>query len=52
VVDDRRHAVVGLILRKSGLNCSPVPMFTGTILYGSPHSSSMMEILKPLGVGQ
>jgi len=32
VIDDRRNAVVGLILRNSGLNCSPVPMFTGTIL--------------------
>ena len=44
--------LLGLIFRKSGLNCSPVPMFTGMILYGRPHSSSMMEIFQPFGVGQ
>src|SRR5471030_2622186 len=35
--------LLGLIFRNSGLNCSPVPMFTGTILYGRPHSSIMLE---------
>ncbi len=42
----------GEIFRKSGLNCSPLEMFTGISLYGRPHSSSMIEILKPFGVGQ
>ena len=44
--------LLGLIARNSGLNCSPVPMFTGTSLYARPHSSSMMEIFQPFGVGQ
>ncbi len=42
----------GAIFRKSGLNCSPLEMFTGIRLYGVPHSSSMIDILKPFGVGQ
>ena len=42
----------GEIFRKSGLNCSPFEMFTGFKTYGRPHSSSMIEILKPFGVGQ
>ena len=44
--------LLGLIFRNSGLNWSPLPMFTGTSVYGSPHSSSMMLIFQPLGVGQ
>ena len=38
--------------RNAGENCSPRPMFTGFTLYGRPHSSSMMEIFQPFGVGQ
>src|ERR1700704_4296124 len=42
----------GLILRNSGLNCSPVRMLTGRTSYSRPVSSTMMWILCPLGVGQ
>src|SRR5665213_723445 len=42
----------GLILRKSGLNCSPWLILTGWTEYGSPISSSATEILRPLGVFQ
>ena len=42
----------GLKARNSGANCSPLPMFTGFIEYGRPHSSSINEIFQPLGVGQ
>ncbi len=42
----------GLIARKSGLNWSPAPMSMAWTVYGSPHSSSMMWTLWPLGVGQ
>jgi hypothetical protein len=38
--------------KNAGANCSPLPMLTGMKLYGSPHSSSMMEIFQPFGVGQ
>jgi hypothetical protein len=44
--------LLGLMARKSGANCSPLPMLTGTSRKGRPHSSSMMEIFHPLGVGQ
>ena len=42
----------GEIAKKSGLNCSPLPMFTGTSVYGIAVSSRNMVILWPLGVGQ
>src|SRR2546422_2786255 len=42
----------GEIARNSGLNWSPWPMLTGYTTYGSPHSSSMIEIFQPFGVGQ
>src|SRR5436305_14392520 len=42
----------GLILRNSGLNCSPFEMLIGTTLYGSPISSSATDILRPFGVFQ
>ena len=42
----------GLIAMKSGLNWSPLPIFTGIKLYGRPVSSSMMETFQPFGVGQ
>ena len=42
----------GLIARNSGWNWSPLPILTGTVRYASPHSSSMMAIFQPLGVGQ
>ena len=42
----------GEIFRKSGLNCSPLRNIHRDHVYGSPHSSSMIEILKPFGVGQ
>jgi hypothetical protein len=44
--------LLGAILRKSGLNWSPLPMLMGTISYGRPTSSRNMVILCPLGVGQ
>src|SRR5687768_16998153 len=41
----------GLIFRYSGVNCSLlVPMLILCARYGRPHSSSMMETLRPLGV--
>ena len=42
----------GEIARKSLANCSPFPMFTGNILYGSPVSSRKIVILWPFGVVQ
>jgi len=36
-VDDGRHAIVGLMARNSGLNWSPRPMFTGTMVVGQAH---------------
>src|SRR5205085_12632154 len=43
----------GLIARYSGVNCSLfVPMLILCTLYGRPHSSSMMETLRPFGVLQ
>src|ERR687891_1384429 len=42
----------GAILRNAGSNCSPRMMLTYLTSYGRPHSSSMIVILWPLGVGQ
>ena len=42
----------GLILRNSGLNCSSLLMSTACAAYGRPHSSSMIETLRPFGVDQ
>src|SRR5436305_10496242 len=42
----------GLIARKSSFICSPLVMFTGITLYGSPISSSATLILRPFGVFQ
>ena len=42
--------LLGLILRNSGLNWSPLPMSMACAAYSRPHSSSMMETLRPLGV--
>jgi hypothetical protein len=42
----------GEIARNLGSNCSPLEISTGCTTYGSPHSSSMMEIFQPFGVGQ
>src|SRR5439155_13846445 len=42
----------GLSLRNAGAICSPLPMFTGITLYGSPISSSATDILRPFGVFQ
>ena len=44
--------LLGEIARNSGVNCSPFWMSTYFTVYGSPVSSSMMEIFQPLGVGQ
>ena len=44
--------LLGLMRRKSALNCSPPPMSTGMVWYARPHSSSMMEAFQPFGVGQ
>src|ERR1700694_5521795 len=44
--------LLGLIARKSGAICSPLVMFTGMTLYGSPISSSATLILRPFGVFQ
>src|SRR4051795_5342703 len=44
--------LLGLILRNPGAICSPLLMFTGITLYGSPISSSATEILRPFGVFQ
>jgi hypothetical protein len=44
--------LLGEIARNSGVNCSPLEMSTARMLYGSPHSSSMIEIFQPFGVGQ
>jgi hypothetical protein len=42
----------GEIARNSRLNCSPLPMFTGKILYGNPASSRKIVTLWPFGVVQ
>src|SRR6185436_20045541 len=42
----------GLSLRKAGAICSPLLMFTGITVYGSPISSSATEIFRPFGVFQ
>ena len=42
----------GEMARNSGRNCSPLPMFTGMMVYGMPVSSRNSVILWPLGVGQ
>jgi hypothetical protein len=44
--------LLGLIASYSGVNWSPLLMFTGIRRYGSPHSSSMIVIFLPLPVGQ
>jgi hypothetical protein len=44
--------LLGLIFRNSGVNCSPLPMFTGTMRYGTPVSSKKIVIFHPFGVGQ
>jgi hypothetical protein len=44
--------LLGEIVRNAGSNCSPLEMSTGTSVYGSAHSSSMIVIFQPLGVGQ
>jgi hypothetical protein len=41
----------GLMRKNSGSNCSPALMSTACTRYGSAHSSSMMWILWPFGVG-
>ena len=44
---------LGLMRRYSGVNCSLfVLMLILCTLYGSAHSSSMMETLRPFGVVQ
>src|SRR5216683_2458964 len=43
---------IGLIERNSGLNWSPLPILTGMTRYSRAHSSSMMLIFQPFGVGQ
>src|SRR5882724_4813670 len=42
----------GLIFTKAGANCSPLPIFTGFTVYGTPISSSATLILRPFGVFQ
>jgi hypothetical protein len=44
--------LLGEIAKNPGANCSPFEMSTGRTTYGSPHSSSMIEIFQPFGVGQ
>jgi cation diffusion facilitator CzcD-associated flavoprotein CzcO len=44
--------LLGEILRKEGRNCSPMLMFTGLMLYGTPASSRKIVILCPFGVVQ
>ena len=44
--------LLGLMARKSGAICSPLLIFTGKTLYGSPISSSATLILRPFGVFQ
>ncbi len=43
---------LGFIFRNAGVNWSPRPMFTGTMLYGIPASSSRIVTFLPFGVGQ
>src|SRR3970282_271227 len=47
-----RVRLLGFKASNSGVNCSPLPMLTGCTRYGSAHSSSMMETLRPFGVLQ
>jgi hypothetical protein len=42
----------GLMAVYSGVDWSPLLIFTGITLYASSHSSSMMVIFLPLPVGQ
>src|SRR5258707_15082503 len=42
----------GLIFTKAGANCSPLPIFTGFTVYGTPISSNATLILRPFGVFQ
>ncbi len=42
----------GEMARNSGLNCSPLPMSTGTTRCGRPVSSMNTRTFWPLGVGQ
>src|SRR6185436_7013727 len=44
--------LLGLILMYSGLNWSSLPILMACTRYGSPSSSSMIEILRPFGVVQ
>ncbi len=44
--------LLGLIAKKPGSNWSLRPIFTGIMRYARPHSSSMIEIFQPFGVGQ
>src|SRR3954465_10071114 len=44
--------LLGLMARNSGVNCSPMPMFTHFSSYGRTISSSAMVMLRPFGVGQ
>ncbi len=42
----------GATARNSGAVWAPLPMLTGIIRYGRPHSSSMIEAFQPFGVVQ
>ena len=44
--------LLGLMRRKSGANCSFLPMLMPWTSNGSPNSSRAMEILRPLGVAK
>lgn len=52
MIHERGMRLLGLMARKLGANCSPAPMVTGKVRYGSRHSSSRMLMFQPLGVGQ
>src|SRR5688500_16403979 len=43
--------LLGLSLRCSGLNCSPIPILTSMCFHSIPVSSSMIITFWPLGVG-
>jgi hypothetical protein len=51
-IDNGWNAIVWRDRQNAGANCSPLEMSTGRTTYGSPHSSSMIEIFQPFGVGQ
>jgi hypothetical protein len=51
-IDDGGMRLLGLIFRNPGVNCSPLPMFTGTMRYGTSVSSKKIVIFHPFGVGQ